>query len=133
MKRRAIPVLPAVFAWTMPGCGGYIGANAPGPGEPASPESASEELQSSLAESHEKNCGLYPAIAGYTFAGFVAWHRIDSGKHDLSDVVFGAALGYTVGAAVGEKHAEVPLLQAHWAPTAGLTRTAPGLSLEWRF
>jgi PAP2 superfamily protein len=86
----------------------------------------------SLATLLGTHFGLYPAIAGYTFAGFVAWHRIDSGKHDLSDVIFGAALGYTVDAAVGDASEEVPLLHAHWAPTAGLTHTAPGLSLGWR-
>ena len=87
----------------------------------------------SLATPLDTDFGLYPAIAGYMFAGFVAWHRIDTGKHDLSDVIFGAAIGYTVGAAVGDAYEEISLLQAHWAPTAGLTRTAPGLSLEWSF
>jgi membrane-associated phospholipid phosphatase len=87
----------------------------------------------SLATPLGTHFGLYPAIAGYMFAGFVAWHRIDTGKHDLSDVIFGAAIGYTVGAAVGDAYEEISLLQAHWAPTAGLTRTAPGLSLEWSF
>jgi hypothetical protein len=77
--------------------------------------------------------GLYPALAGYTFAGFVAFHRIDYGKHDLSDVIFGAALGYAVGQSVGDTDEELPLIKAHWAPSVGTTRTEPGFSLEWRF
>jgi len=77
--------------------------------------------------------GLYPAIAGYTITGFVAFHRIDYGKHDLSDVIFGAALGYAVGSSVADTDEELPLIKAHWFPSAGTTRTEPGFSLEWRF
>jgi membrane-associated phospholipid phosphatase len=33
-------------------------------------------------------------------AGIAAWERIDDREHDLSDVVFGAALGYVVGKTV---------------------------------
>lgn len=38
-----------------------------------------------------------PALA---LAGLVGYQRIDSRVHDLSDVVFGAALGYVVGASI---------------------------------
>jgi hypothetical protein len=84
-----------------------------------------------LAAVLQDHFGLYPALAGYTLAGFVAWHRIDFGKHDLSDVIFGAALGWAVGRAVGETE-ELPVIQAHLVPVLGGKRTA-GLGLEWRF
>jgi PAP2 superfamily protein len=84
-----------------------------------------------LAAVLQDHFGLYPALAGYTLAGFVAWNRIDFGKHDLSDVIFGAALGWAVGRAVGETE-ELPVIQAHLVPVLGGTRTA-GLGLEWQW
>jgi hypothetical protein len=84
-----------------------------------------------LAALLQQHFGLYPALAGYTFAGFVAWHRIDFGKHDLSDVIFGAALGWAVGMAVGDVD-ELPIIQAHFAPVL-IGRRTVGLGLEWQF
>jgi hypothetical protein len=43
-------------------------------------------------------------IPAYMFAGLVAWERIDDREHDLSDVVFGAALGYVIGRTVASEH-----------------------------
>ena len=79
----------------------------------------------------QQHFGLYPALAGYTLAGFVGWHRIDFGKHHLSDVLFGAALGWAVGMSVGGTD-ELPVIQAHFAPLLIRERT-PGLGLEWQF
>jgi membrane-associated phospholipid phosphatase len=84
-----------------------------------------------LAALLQQHFGLYPALAGYTFAAFVGWHRIDDRKHDLSDVIFGSALGWAVGMSVGDTQ-ELPLIQAHLVPVMGGTRTA-GLGLEWGF
>ncbi len=83
--------------------------------------------------------GLYPGIAGYVFSGFVAWHRIDYRKHDLSDVLFGAALGYVVGRAVGEEDEELPLIHAHLVSdsmhiqTVRGTVSVPEMELAWTF
>ena len=83
--------------------------------------------------------GLYPGIAGFAFAGVVAYHRLDYRKHDLSDVIFATALGYVVGRAVGEEDEELPLLHAHLVSqsariqTASGERSIPGLGAEWRF
>jgi membrane-associated phospholipid phosphatase len=43
-------------------------------------------------------------VAAYLLAGLVAWERIDDREHDLSDVVFGAALGFVVGRTVAREH-----------------------------
>jgi hypothetical protein len=43
-------------------------------------------------------------LPAYTLAGLVAWERIDDREHDLSDVVFGAALGYVIGRTVASEH-----------------------------
>ena len=75
-------------------------------GDPDGFPSGHEAAAMTLAALLQQHFGLYPALAGYTFAGFVAWHRIDFGKHDLSDVIFGAALGWSVGMAVGDVNGE---------------------------
>lgn len=43
-------------------------------------------------------------IPAYALAGLIGWSRIDERDHDLSDVVFGAALGYVVGKSVAGHH-----------------------------
>ena len=75
--------------------------------------------------------GPWAGAAGAGFAGLVAFHRIDSKNHDLSDVIFGAALGYIAGRTAGDVE-EVPVLKAHLLPYDGEPQ-APGLRLEWRF
>ncbi|MGH7818545.1 MAG: phosphatase PAP2 family protein, partial [Candidatus Binatia bacterium] len=49
---------------------------------------------------HE-NYGWAAALPAYVFSGLVGFHRIDTGNHDLSDVIFGAALGVVIGRTVG--------------------------------
>lgn len=43
-------------------------------------------------------------VPAYSLATLVAWQRIDGRHHDLSDVLFGAALGYAIGSTVAERH-----------------------------
>lgn len=75
--------------------------------------------------------GPWAGLAGASFAGLVAFHRIDDRKHDLSDVIFGAALGYVAGQTAADVN-EVPVVHAHLLPLAARDGT-PGLRLEWRF
>jgi len=44
------------------------------------------------------------AIPAYALAGLISWSRIDERDHDLSDVVFGAAMGYIIGKTVARNH-----------------------------
>ncbi|WP_166830895.1 phosphatase PAP2 family protein [Thalassoroseus pseudoceratinae] len=53
-----------------------------------------------LAAVTEEFHGFLPATPLYTLAGLVSWSRIDERDHDLSDVVFGAFLGWAVGKSV---------------------------------
>lgn len=53
-----------------------------------------------LAAVIDDHYGPAAGIGAYLFAGMVGWSRIDDRKHDLSDVIFGAALGYVVGRTV---------------------------------
>ncbi len=48
--------------------------------------------------------GPRAGIPAYLVAGLVGWSRIDERDHDLSDVVFGAALGYVIGKSVAGRH-----------------------------
>ncbi len=71
-------------------------------------------------------------IPAYVLSGLVAWERIDDREHDLSDVVFGAALGYVIGRTVASRHhasfcgMEV---QSFIDPESGCT----GIGLERRY
>jgi hypothetical protein len=53
-----------------------------------------------LAAVVQKHYGLVPGLLAYSAAGAVGWHRIDARKHELSDVLGGAAIGYLVGRTV---------------------------------
>lgn len=56
-----------------------------------------------LAAVVEERYGGWYGFGARTFACMVAWNRIDDRKHDLSDVIFGAAFGYAVGEAVAKR------------------------------
>lgn len=80
---------------------------------------------------HE-NFGLVPGLLGYTFGTLVALHRIDAAEHDLSDTIFGAALGYVIGSTVAQngdpRPGELTLL-----PFVDSRSAARGLALELQF
>lgn len=52
----------------------------------------------------DEYAGCRVALPCYTLAGLIAWSRIDQRDHDLSDVVFGAALGWVIGKSVASQH-----------------------------
>ena len=62
--------------------------------------------------------GYRVGIPAYAIAGFVAWTRARDGKHWLSDVAFGAAIGIVAGRTVASKHAPGRLTITP-APTKG--------------
>lgn len=47
--------------------------------------------------------GHWIGVPMYIFSGLVGWSRIDTRDHDLSDVVFGAIMGYVIGQSVAGK------------------------------
>ena len=69
-------------------------------GFPSFHTASSFAIAAVIDEYHGPKAGL-PA---YTLAGLIGWSRIDERDHDLSDVIFGAALGYVVGKAVSGRH-----------------------------
>ncbi len=76
--------------------------------------------------------GWQVGVPSFVVAGLVGWSRIDERHHDLSDVVFGAALGYVIGTSVARHHltgdSRVMLL-----PWSEPTHRAVGLAMEWRY
>ena len=73
-------------------------------------------------------CGL-PA---YLFAGLIGWSEVDQNRHHVSDVVFGAAMGYVIGKTIGALHYRpdapcklVPLIDTYYG--------TQGLGIEFHF
>lgn len=52
----------------------------------------------------EEYYGWGVGVPSYLLAGLISWSRIDEQDHDLSDVVFGAALGWVIGKSVAGQH-----------------------------
>jgi hypothetical protein len=76
--------------------------------------------------------GHWVGIPAYIVSGLVAWERIDDREHDLSDVVFGAALGYVIGRTVAcEHHARFCGFQVE--PYVDPATGANGVGLERHF
>ncbi len=97
-------------------------------GFPSFHTASSFTIASVLDEYYGPKAGL-PA---YAFAGLIGWSRIDERAHDLSDVVFGAALGYVIGKTVSRRHLAIDSsmqLLPYVHPTDGTA----GVMLEQRF
>jgi hypothetical protein len=52
----------------------------------------------------EEYYGWPVGLPACTLAGLISWSRIDERDHDLSDVVFGAAMGWVIGKSVAGTH-----------------------------
>lgn len=48
--------------------------------------------------------GHRAGVPAYALAGLISWSRLDSRDHDVSDVVFGAAMGFVIGKSVARHH-----------------------------
>lgn len=54
----------------------------------------------------EEYYGWKFGVPAYVLSGLVGWSRIDQREHDLSDVVFGAVLGYVIGKSIAATHVD---------------------------
>lgn len=86
----------------------------------------------SLAAVTDEYCGPGWGAVAYVTAGMVGWSRIDVREHDLSDIVFGAALGYVVGRSVAGRHRRGDS-RAYLLPFRHPVDGSPGLAAHWRF
>jgi hypothetical protein len=85
-----------------------------------------------FAATLEEYYGWKVGLPAYALAGLVGWSRIDEREHDLSDVVFGAALGYVIGKSVAAMHlANDPRLKVE--PYYDPVQQAGGVSIEKRY
>lgn len=76
--------------------------------------------------------GHWCGLTAYSLAGLVGWSRIDQRHHDLSDVVFGAALGTIIGKGVARYHRSRECnyrVAPYIHPTSGTT----GMMVDIRF
>lgn len=78
--------------------------------------------------------GWQAGLPIYVLGGLVGWSRIDQREHDLSDVLFGAVLGYVIGKSVGHNHREKDgrwqwQIQPYVDPQNGVS----GVTMETRF
>jgi hypothetical protein len=80
----------------------------------------------------DEYCGPLVGISAYILAGLVGWERIDDGEHDLSDVVFGAVLGYVVGKTVAVEH-QVRFCGMELRPLVDPSTGSTGVCFERRF
>lgn len=69
-------------------------------GFPSYHASSSFTIASVLDEYYGHRVG----VPAYALAGMIAWSRIDSRDHDLSDVVFGSAMGFVIGKSISRHH-----------------------------
>lgn len=76
--------------------------------------------------------GHWIGLPAYTVAGLVAWERIDDREHDLSDVVFGAALGYVIGRTVANEH-QNRVCGMQLEPFTDSATGSTGIALERRY
>lgn len=69
-------------------------------GFPSEPTAASFALAAVIDERY----GWQGGLPAYLLSGLIGWSEIDQNKHTVSDVVFGAALGYMIGKSIAAFH-----------------------------
>lgn len=75
--------------------------------------------------------GPKAGLPAYAVAGLIGWSRIDERDHDLSDVVFGAALGLVIGHSVAGRHLESDRVRL--SPYVHPTDGAAGAAVEFSY
>jgi hypothetical protein len=86
----------------------------------------------SMAAVIDEYYGPRAGLPAYALAGLVSWSRIDERDHDLSDVVFGAAMGYVIGHAVAGRHLRCDS-RVRLLPYVHPTEGASGLLVDLSF
>jgi hypothetical protein len=97
-------------------------------GFPSEPTAASFALAAVVDEKY----GWKGGVPAYLTAGVIAWSEVDQSHHKVSEVVFGAALGYAIGKSIGALHygPDKPLKLVPFVdPNSG----AQGLAFEMRY
>jgi hypothetical protein len=74
-----------------------------------------------------RHYGWKVGLPAYAVAGYIATSRLNEGKHYLSDVVFGAAVGILVGRTVTVEIAGARFAVSPTLPTGGI-----GVQMTWQ-
>lgn len=98
-------------------------------GWPSGHTASSFTVASVLDEQYGPKVG----IPAYLAASFIGFRMLDSGDHWLSDVLFGAALGWVVGHSVAQDHAELEVWGMKVGPFMDPETGAVGVSLSRSF
>ena len=85
-----------------------------------------------IAAAVEEHYGFWWGLPWYAATALTAWGRLDDGEHDLSDIVFGAALGYVIGKSVARGH-RLEVLGCEVLPYTDPTRGGVGVAMHRRF
>jgi len=80
----------------------------------------------------QEHYGWWVGLPLYALSGFVMYERMETGEHWASDVIFGAALGYTVGRTVAKGH-KPEIFGMEVVPFIDPQMQVAGLSLSKRF
>ncbi len=80
----------------------------------------------------EEYYGYKVGLPAYLLAGAVGFSRLDEQDHDLSDVVFGGALGFVIGKAVAGRH-RCGNSKIQFTPYFHPTDGSPGIGGEMKF
>ena len=97
-------------------------------GFPSMPASTSFALAAVV----EEKFGWKAGVPAYIGAGLIGWAGIDQQQHRVSDVVFGAALGYAIGKSIGALHYR-PDARFKLIPFVDTISGAQGLQVERKF
>jgi membrane-associated phospholipid phosphatase len=97
-------------------------------GFPSTPVATSFALAAVIEERYGWRCG----VPAYLAAGLIGWSEVDQNQHTVSDVVFGAALGYAIGKSIGAMHYR-PDSPFKLVPFTDPWSRSQGLGIERRF
>lgn len=76
--------------------------------------------------------GWKVGVPAYLAAGLISWGELDQHRHTVSDVFFGAALGYAIGKTFAARQYNP---QAHWklVPLIDVPTSTQGMGFEYRY
>ncbi len=76
--------------------------------------------------------GWTGGVPAYIVAGLIGWAEIDQHQHTVSEVAFGAALGYAIGKSIGALHYH-PDTPFKLVPFSDINTGTQGMGFEWRY
>ena len=85
-----------------------------------------------LAAVFDERFGWKAGIPAYLTAGLIGWSEVEQGQHKVSDVVFGAALGYVIGKSLGALHYR-PDSPCKLVPFVDVSSGTQGIGFERRY